>query len=359
MVATSASQKTSRSKIEETLFAGAYAGVLSRVVSAPLDLLKIRFQLQTGARADVKYKSLWQAATTIVKEEGLTSLWKGNVSATYLWVTYSMVQFGTYGVLEEWSKEWELKLAATFSNDGGGPFVSEGGQSNLSKDKIHANRFLHTLVLFLCGAGAAFVSTSATYPFDLMRTQFSLQGTTKLYSSVPAFITSTFKKQGLTGFYAGLGPSLVGVAPYIGLNFALYDLAKGWIQTDGGGKIQSQRPWLDMIKKSAAGGFAGTASKLIVYPLDTVKRRMQAGVLRSTLEVAEGAPAMRRYRNMVDCVATILKDEGFQGLYRGIGPTLLKSCVSTAVTFAAYEHGLQLARSMRWIKCAESVILKQ
>lgn len=353
--------------VEDSMLAGAFAGVIGRLVSAPLDLLKIRFQLQTGTGASAKYQNVWQAAKTIVKEEGLTSLWKGNLSATYLWVTYSIVQFGVYGALEEWSKSveknWAAKLSSLSSKGGNkdpfgdsrvgsgdGEIGSSMRRGNSIDQQDHgSNRFLHTFMLFLCGASAAILASSTTYPFDIMRTQFSLQGNTKIYASIPAFITSTLQKQGVKGFYAGLGPTLVGVTPYIGLNFALYDLAKKAIESTGDQDATGKKnnSVVNTIKKSIAGGFAGTTSKLMVYPLDTIKRRMQASVLQSTLVVADGAAAAPQYKNMLDCFSTICRAEGWQGLYRGVGPTILKSCVSTAITFAAYDQGLILAKKMR------------
>lgn len=336
-------------KVQDNMLAGAFAGVVGRLVSAPLDLLKIRFQLQAGSGAAAKYRNVWQAAKTIVKEEGFRSLWKGNLSATYLWVSYSMVQFGVYGILEEWSQGWEKELAAKLSSftakDNTDPFVESAAKSGrpgiAGTGSGHSNRFLHTFMLFLCGAGAAILATGSTYPFDIMRTQFSLQGNTKIYSGIPAFISTTMQKQGVKGFYAGLRPTLVGVTPYIGLNFALYDLAKSVVDLDQ----KNANPVLQTVKKSVAGGFAGTTSKLMVYPLDTIKRRMQASVLKSTLEVPAGAAAAPQYKNMLDCFSKTLRAEGWQGLYRGVGPTMLKSAVSTSVTFVAYEQALNILRA--------------
>lgn len=79
--------------------AGAFAGASARLITAPFDVLKIRFQLQFAQK--VKYTSLRQAFTTVIKEEGVIGLWKGNVAATYLWISYAMVQFGVYGFLKK------------------------------------------------------------------------------------------------------------------------------------------------------------------------------------------------------------------------------------------------------------------
>ena len=133
------------------------------------------------------------------------------------------------------------------------------------------------------------------------------------------------------------------MTPYIGLNFALYDLAKSVVGVDQ----KNANPILQAVKKSIAGGFAGTTSKLMVYPLDTIKRRMQASVLRSTLVVPAGAAAAPRYESMLDCFSKTVRKEGWQGLYKGVGPTMLKSAVSTSVTFVAYEQALKLLRVSR------------
>lgn len=79
--------------------AGAFAGASARLITAPFDVLKIRFQLQFAEK--VKYTSLSQAFQTVIKEEGIFGLWKGNVAATYLWISYAMVQFGVYGFLKK------------------------------------------------------------------------------------------------------------------------------------------------------------------------------------------------------------------------------------------------------------------
>lgn len=48
-----------------------------------------------------------------------------------------------------------------------------------------------------CLAGMA--SVAATYPFDIMRTQFALQGKHVVYKSMGSFISHTYHARGVTG----------------------------------------------------------------------------------------------------------------------------------------------------------------
>ena len=94
--------------------AGAAAGAGSRFVTAPLDLLRIRRQLDlsrpppgpfSGAGAPFSAAGaasgprldLFSSLARIAREEGgVRSLFRGNVAATYLWITYAAIQFSLY-----------------------------------------------------------------------------------------------------------------------------------------------------------------------------------------------------------------------------------------------------------------------
>ena len=83
--------------------AGASAGFFTRLLTAPLDLLKIRLQLTPNKKPPPSLKtpapgspSINTMLTTIHKNEGIPGFFKGNVAATYLWVTYAAIQFTIY-----------------------------------------------------------------------------------------------------------------------------------------------------------------------------------------------------------------------------------------------------------------------
>jgi solute carrier family 25 thiamine pyrophosphate transporter 19 len=89
---------SSNNNIGADALCGAVSGFGARLFTAPLDVIKIRFQLQSAN--DKAYRSILDAVVKITRQEGIASFWKGNLSATYLWVSYSAIQFALYGSLK-------------------------------------------------------------------------------------------------------------------------------------------------------------------------------------------------------------------------------------------------------------------
>src|SRR3954469_15696439 len=77
-----------------------------RFVIAPLDVVKIRLQLQTHSLSDPLshrdlkgspiYKGILPTLKHILREEGVAGLWKGNIPAELMYVAYGAIQFTTY-----------------------------------------------------------------------------------------------------------------------------------------------------------------------------------------------------------------------------------------------------------------------
>ena len=304
------------------LVSGGVAGAGSRLLTAPLDLLRIRLQLETTV---VEYprpgiiKSLQKIAQL---EGGYRALFRGSVAATYLWIGYSAVQFALYGRVQHWF----LEEYDEYSSDPPDP----------------------TLVAFISGATAGVFATVATYPFDICRTIFAARGlsssttttSSNAIKTAVSTVTSTttgsiappkslfefalvmHKQRGIRAFYAGCSPAVMQVIPYMGLNFALYD-----IMTRGDKRSSTS---------SVAGMISGATSKVIVYPLDTVKKRLQAqsafGTTASSTQYFH-----RPYTGMVDCIVTMARTEGAVSFYRGLLPSVLKSSLSTGLTFGLFR----------------------
>ena len=90
-------QKGTRSQV---VLSGAVAGLVSRFCIAPLDVLKIRLQLQYHSLSDPLTERLPKAPTGVIivardilRHEGITGFWKGNIPADGLYLSYGAIQF--------------------------------------------------------------------------------------------------------------------------------------------------------------------------------------------------------------------------------------------------------------------------
>lgn len=303
--------------------AGAISGGISRTVTSPLDVIKIRFQVQLEPthqwsllRGDVhrnsKYTGMLQATKDILREEGLKGFWRGNVPALLMVMPYTAIQFTV------------LHQLKTF-----------GAGSSKSEDHINLSPYLS----YISGALAGCAATVGSYPFDLLRTILASQGEPKVYRNMRSAFVDIFRTRSVPGLYAGLTPTLVEIVPYAGLQFGTYDTFKRWMRawnrlrcsnSSQGGEL------LSSFQLFICGLASGTCAKAVCHPLDVVKKRFQIeGLQRHPRYGAHLEP--RAYRNMYDGLRRILLEEGWAGLYKGIIPSIVKAAPAGAVTFVAYE----------------------
>lgn len=294
--------------------------MLRSFVIAPLDVIKIRLQLQVHSLSDPlstrsvqgpTYKGTIGTFRTIVRDEGFTGLWKGNVPAELMYLCYGGVQFSTY------------KYTATLLETLPWPYELPG-----------------SAVSFISGATAGACATTATYPLDLLRTRFAAQGPERVYTSLGASLRHIAKHEGPTGFFRGLGAGVSQIVPYMGLFFASYESLKPIMATSAlalpfGGS------------DAAAGIIASVCAKTAVYPLDTTRKRLQVqGPMRSKF-VHRNIPM---YSGVISTLVTISRREGMRGLYRGLTVSLLKAAPAASVTMWTYERamaGLMLLEDKR------------
>lgn len=77
-----------------------------------------------------------------------------------------------------------------------------------------------------------------------------------------------------------------------------------------------------------AGGFAGTFSWVISFPIDVVKSRLQC----------DGIDGKPKYSGAFDCTKQSYKAEGLKFFTRGLGPTLLRAFPMNAVCFLVVSY---------------------
>lgn len=178
------------SGIQRTI-AGASAGVISQVLTYPLDVIRTRVTIDPK-----KYNGIVSAFATILKEEGFTSLYAGVGSTIVGVIPYEGAQFYAFG-----------------------------GLKNLYQQKIAPGRPITPFVTCLIGATAGMFSQLFSYPFDVVRKRQMLRDSNgkPLYSGMVDGFTKIVQNDGILGLYRGLGINLVKVVPFAALQFTLKD----------------------------------------------------------------------------------------------------------------------------------------
>ncbi|XP_062886987.1 mitochondrial thiamine pyrophosphate carrier [Mobula hypostoma] len=280
--------------------AGSAAGLLTRVLINPLDVLKIRFQLQIERLSllepRAKYHGIVQATGMIFREEGLQAFWKGHVPAQLLSVSYGAVQFASFEFLTK--------------------FIHNALLCDSRNPTVH----------FVCGGLAACTATVTVQPIDTLRTRFVAQGEPKVYRNLWHAVVTMYRGEGPLSFYRGLTPTIMAVFPYAGFQFAFYNIfhrISKWASISSGN-----------IQNLVCGGCAGIISKTLTYPFDLLKKRLQVDGFQQA-RAAFGQ--VQTYKGFLDCVFQVAQNEGLRGFYKGLSPSMVKAAFSTGLVFFWYE----------------------
>ena len=334
------------------IISGGVAGAGARLLIAPLDLIRIRAQLE---RRDIypRPSILSRLQHVYQVEGGIKALFRGNLAASYLWIGYTTVQFSVYGTIKEKLEDFREQKEVEEEEKNRQQQQQDSFNGGIVQTLLTNLLVNPTIVAFISGASAGVCATIATYPFDITRTVFAARGavtqqqqqqqqqqkaSTKSLSSSfrpPSSIAesakSMYQKQGIQGFYAGATPALISIVPYMGLNFAIYD----FLITQGEDNTTSKK---SIGLSGYAGSISGAVSKIIVYPLDTVKKRIQ-------IQSVYGSSSTY-YNGMWDCLATTIRIEGIQGLYRGLFPSVLKTTLGSGLAFTFFRTTKNLLESI-------------
>lgn len=200
----------------------------------------------------------------------------------------------------------------------------------LDSDKSKTVSFLGTALKgigqstfnFVLGGIAGAVGAAFVYPIDLVKTRMQNQRADALgqlmYRNSLDCARKVYQNEGFLGFYSGLLPQLLGVAPEKAIKLTMNDLVRS-LTKDKNGNVPIGAEIL-------AGGVAGGSQVVFTNPLEIVKIRLQVqGESPDPSKVKSGA-------------VQIIRQLGFIGLYRGAGACLLRDIPFSAIYFPAYAH---------------------
>ncbi|XP_023569936.1 mitochondrial thiamine pyrophosphate carrier isoform X2 [Octodon degus] len=231
----------------EVAVAGSVSGLVTRVLISPLDVIKIRFQLQIEhlSRSDpnAKYHGILQAGKRILQEEGPAAFWKGHIPAQLLSIGYGAVQ--VYKTLQDavvtmYRTEGPLVFYKGLAPTLIAIFPYAGLQFSCYKSLKRAydwaipadGKQTGNLKNLLCGSGAGLISKTLTYPLDLFKKRLQVGGfeharaafgQVRSYRGLLDCTKQVLHEEGTHGFFKGLSPSLLKAALSTGFVFFWYE----------------------------------------------------------------------------------------------------------------------------------------
>jgi len=193
-----------------TFLAGLGSGVTEAVlVVTPFEVCKIRLQGQYNSMSDPedpttrKYRNVGQTAYTVVKEEGVSALWKGVGPTLMRQGINQAVNFTAY---QAFKAKW----------------TSLRGGEELAP-------WQH----FLCGGVSGALGPIANCPLDVVKTRLQKQviipGTTPKYTGMVQAVSLIAKEEGIPALWKGLSPRLMRIVPGQAITFMVFERVAAWL----------------------------------------------------------------------------------------------------------------------------------
>lgn len=195
-------------------------------------------------------------------------------------------------------------------------------------DDLNDGNFWHglgkSIYNFGLGGIAGALGATAVYPIDLVKTRMQNQRSKVvgelLYKNSLDCVQKVFKNEGFVGFYRGLPPQLIGVAPEKAIKLTINDLIRANVKDPVTGEI-------GLGWELFAGGTAGGCQVAVTNPLEIVKIRLQ---MQGEMARVSGNPPIGAMH--------IIRQLGLVGLYKGAAACLCRDIPFSAIYFTAYSH---------------------
>jgi solute carrier family 25 (adenine nucleotide translocator) protein 4/5/6/31 len=278
---------------------GGVSAAVSKTAAAPIERVKLLIQNQDemikSGRLTEPYKGITDCFSRVIREEGVVSLWRGNMANVIRYFPTQALNFAF--------KDY-FKRMFNFNKDRDGYWKWFAG--NLAS-----------------GGAAGACSLFFVYSLDYARTRLAndnksaKKGGQRQFTGLLDVYRKTLATDGIQGLYRGFNISCVGIIVYRGLYFGMYDSLKPVLLT---GNMK------DSFFASFLLGWGITiGAGLASYPIDTIRRRMM---------MTSGEAV--KYKSSYHAALEIVKKEGTKSLFKGAGANILRAIAGAGV-LAGYD----------------------
>lgn len=276
----------------KSLAAGGVGGVCAVLTGHPFDLIKVRCQNGMASSTMNAIRSIVNDAR--LKPTGTMAV--NSLKGFYKGVIPPLLGVTPIFAVSFWGYDMGKKLVSSANNN------NNNNTSQLSIGQMAAAGFI-----------SAIPTTAVTAPTE--RIKVVLQTSTE--GSIIASVKEIIKTGGVSSLFKGSLATLARDGPGSALYFASYEITKNFLNK---GTTSNE---INIANVCLAGGVAGMSMWIVVFPVDTIKTKLQAS---STS------------KSMLDATREIYHTRGgLKGFFPGLGPALLRSFPANAATFLGVE----------------------
>lgn len=389
--------------------AGGIAGCCAKTIIAPLDRIKILFQTSNPAFKEFSssYFGLFKAAKKLWLNDGVYGFFQGHSVTLFRIFPYAAIKFAVYEQVRRMlipNDSYETNLRRLLAGSISGVISVYGTYpldllrvrlafevKNTSTDiasKSQSPSLTNTKPFFngkLISTAKSILSETPKYQLvqDVSTGKFSFYCHTKTMQLASTMLNTsghqllsdkvlpnkTFSTQfvnsflGMTNFYRGFIPTILGMIPYAGVSFWTHDIVHDMFRSkllrkyavdeellnsanqgnnerrkkqnrnsrnshDHSNTTVIHRKPLKAWAQLVAGGIAGLASQTAAYPFEVIRRRLQVGAVTNN----------GKYYTISEMARIIYSERGIRGFYTGLSIGYIKVVPMVACSFFVYER---------------------
>jgi solute carrier family 25 (adenine nucleotide translocator) protein 4/5/6/31 len=298
-------QRTTSEKAKDFLidFAlGGFSGAVAKTMTAPIERVKLIIQTQDANPRIIsgevqRYTGIVNCFSRVASEQGFAAFWRGNLTNV---IRYFPTQAFNFAF-----KDFFKSLFPNYSS------------------KTEFAKFV--MVQIASGALAGAGSLCIVYPLDYARTRLASDvgsGKRDFNGLLDCLRKTSSGPKGPLALYNGFGVSVLGIIPYRGVYFGMFDtLTQLNPYKDGNTPIS-------LIARFGCAQTTAIVAGYASYPFDTVRRRLQMQ--------SEKPREQWVYSGTLDCFGKLMQKEGFKAFFKGAGANALRT-VGSALVLVFYE----------------------
>nr|GMC57066.1 solute carrier family 25 member 44 [Ipomoea batatas]GMC59487.1 solute carrier family 25 member 44 [Ipomoea batatas]GMC62234.1 solute carrier family 25 member 44 [Ipomoea batatas] len=293
-------------KLDKTKFYVLGAGIFTGITVAlyPISVVKTRLQVADHYAAE---KNAFSVFRGVLKTDGIPGLYRGFGTV----ITGAIPARIIFLTALETIKVTTFRMVEPFK-------LSEPTQAAIANG--------------VGGMLASLCSQSIFVPIDVVSQRLMVQGYSghANYNGGLDVVRKVLKSEGIRGLYRGFGLSVVTYSPSSAVWWASYGSSQRFMWSLLGHGFENGQPAPSqgmVVSVQAAGGIiAGATASCITTPLDTIKTRLQV------MGHKNDRPNARQV------VKQLIAEEGWSGLYRGLGPRFVSMSAWGTSMILAYEY---------------------